>query len=242
MTALVAGASGGIGGAIAAELLEHGADLAVTYLNNREGVAPLTDAAERLGRRCLAHRLDLRDREQTAEVCRRVIAELGVPDVLVTSAGIVRDRPLVKMDSDDWAAMIDTNLNGVFHLVRQVAPEMMRKGRGRIVNVASVSGLFGQPGQTGYAASKGGVLALTRALARELGPFGITVNAIAPGLVDTEMTRDLAPELKRRYLERIPLRRLGTPADMVPAARLLMAPDGSYITGQVLIVDGGLTA
>jgi 3-oxoacyl-[acyl-carrier protein] reductase len=242
MTALVAGASGGIGRAIAAELLENGCDVAVTYHSNRDGVAPLEETAERLGRRCLVHRLDVRDREQTAEVCGRVMAELGTPNVLVTSAGIFRDRPLARMAFEDWAEVIEVNLHGVFHLVRQIAPAMMRNGGGRIVNVASVSGLFGQPGQANYSASKGGVLALTRALARELGPFGVTVNAIAPGLVDTEMTRDLAPELKRRFLERIPLRRLATPDDVVPAARLLMAPDGAYITGQVLIVDGGLTS
>jgi 3-oxoacyl-[acyl-carrier protein] reductase len=240
--ALVVGASGGIGGALAEELVEGGSDLAVTYRRNPGALDRLAERAAELGRRCLVYRLDLRDAEAVACVCGRLLDELGTPTVVVSSAGVVRDRPLAEMEPGDWLEMIETNLSGPFRVLRQVVPAMMRNGGGRILNLASVSGLYGQPGQAGYAASKGGLIAMTRALARELGPFGITVNALAPGVVETEMTGHLSESLRRRFLERIPLRRFAEAADLVPAARLLMAPEGGYVTGQVLIVDGGMSA
>src|ERR1044071_6915005 len=239
--ALVVGASGGIGRAISSELLDHGCDVALTYQCHRAGVEELEARARESGRRCLVQPLDVRDREQVARVCREVAGELGTPTLLVCSAGVVRDRPLAQMEVADWLGVVETNLHGTYYLVREVAPLMMRGQGGRILLVASVSGLFGQPGQANYAASKGGVIAMTRALARELGPFNITVNAIAPGIVETEMTHPLAPALKRQFLQRTPLRRFATTADIVPAARLLLSPEGAYVTGQVLVVDGGLS-
>ena len=239
--ALIAGASGGIGHAIAEELLRNGCDVALTFRRRGDAVEDLAQLAASEGRRCSLHALDVRDAGQVAEVCAEVAAALGSPYLLVCSAGIVRDRPLVQMEPPDWTEVIETNLFGTYHLVRQVAPLMIRAGGGRILNIASVSGLHGQPGQANYAASKGGVIAMTRALARELGPFNITVNALAPGVVETEMTEGLSPTVQRQFLQRIPLRRFAEPRDVVPAARLLLSPDGAYITGQVLVVDGGLT-
>jgi len=239
--AVVVGASGGIGGAIARELLTGGGDAVVTYQRNRAAAEALAGLGQELGRRCLALQLDLRQPAEITAVCERILAEAGCPSIVVYCAGVLRDRPLAQMAAEDWDAVIETNLSGAFHVLRGLSPAMMRKRRGRILTVASVSGLFGQAGQANYAASKGGLIAMTRALARELGPFNITVNAIAPGIVETELTEPLAPNLKRHYLQRIPLRRFATPADVVPVARLLLAADGGYVTGQVLVVDGGLS-
>lgn len=240
--ALVAGASGGIGHAIAEELIRNGCDVALTFRRRGDAVEELARLAEGEGRRCSLHALDVRDPKQVAEVCDEAAAVLGSPTLLVCSAGIVRDRPLAQMEQPDWTDVIETNLFGTYHLVRQVAPMMMRAGGGRILNIASVSGIHGQAGQTNYAASKGGVIAMTRALARELGPFNITVNALAPGVVETEMTEGVSATVRRQFLQRIPLRRFAQPQDVVPAARLLLSPEGAYITGQVLVVDGGLTS
>lgn len=240
--ALVVGASGGIGRALAEELIDHGADVAVTFRSSAATAEHLVARAAARDRKCWAYRLDLRDPEAITAVCREVAADLGTPTIVVLAAGILRDRPLASMSEEDWVSIVETNLSGSYRVLRRLTPPMMHEGGGRIVLVASVSGLHGQPGQASYAASKGGLIAMARALARELGPFGITVNALAPGFVDTEMTRDLPEGLRRRSLARIPLRRFATPADLVPAARLLMIPEGGYITGQVLIVDGGLTS
>lgn len=240
--ALVAGASGGIGQAIAEELIRNGCDVALTFRRHSEALEELAKLASSEGRLCTLHSLDVRDPRQVTEVCDEVTATLGSPTLLVCSAGIVRDRPLAQMEQQDWMDVIETNLFGTFHLVRQVAPMMMRAGGGRILNIASVSGIHGQAGQTNYAASKGGVIAMTRSMARELGPFNITVNALAPGVVETEMTEGLSPTVRRQLLQRIPLRRFAEPRDVVPAARLLLSPEGAYITGQVLVVDGGLTS
>ncbi|HEY2290272.1 MAG TPA: 3-oxoacyl-ACP reductase FabG [Thermoanaerobaculia bacterium] len=240
--ALVAGASGGIGQAIAEDLIRNGCDVALTFRRSGESLEELSRLAASEGRACSLHALDVRDPRQVAEVCEAVASVLGPPTLLVCSAGIVRDRPLVQMEPQDWMDVIETNLYGTFHLARQVAPVMMRAGGGRILNIASVSGIHGQAGQANYAASKGGVISMTRALARELGPFNITVNALAPGVVETEMTAELSATVRRQFLQRIPLRRFAEPRDLVPAARLLLSPEGAYITGQVLVVDGGLTS
>ena len=239
--ALVAGASGGIGQVIAKDLIRNGCDVALTFRRRNEALEELRALAASEGRTCSLHALDVRDPRQVAEVCEE-IAAVGSPTLLVCSAGIVRDRPLVQMEQEDWMDVIETNLFGTFNLVRRVAPMMMRAGGGRILNIASVSGIQGQAGQTNYAASKGGVISMTRALARELGPFNITVNALAPGVVETEMTEYLSSRVRRQFLQRIPLRRFAEPRDLVAAARLLLSPEGAYITGQVLVVDGGLTS
>lgn len=241
-SALVVGGTGGIGDAFVTELLEHGADVALTYCHNRTAAEEHVADATARGRRCCAYPLDLRDRAAIEQCCRRIVSEFAVPSLLVNCAGIIRDRPMALMEADDWDHVLETNLIGPFYLLRQLVPLMMRRGGGRIVNVASVSGSFGTPGQSNYAASKGGLIALTRTMARELGPFNITVNALSPGFVDTEMTAHIPDARRRRLLERIPLRRFGTPRDVVAAARVLLTPDTTYVNGQVLVVDGGLTA
>jgi 3-oxoacyl-[acyl-carrier protein] reductase len=240
--AVIIGASGGIGRAITNELLDNGADIALTYHRNRAEADRQIARAAALNRRCVAYGVDLCDRAAIADCCRALASDLGVPTILVNCAGLVRDTPLSNMRQGDWDEIVAANLTGPFDVVRQIAPMMVRNGGGRILNVSSVSGLHGQPGQANYAAAKGGIIAMTKALARELGPFNITVNALAPGFVETEMLSGISAGHRRRLMERIPLRRFATPDDLVPAARLLIAPDGAYVTGHVLIVDGGLTA
>jgi 3-oxoacyl-[acyl-carrier protein] reductase len=238
---LIVGASGGIGREIARDLIVNGCDVALTFRGRCGPVDELAALAGSLGRRCLSLTLDVRQRDGVAAVCRQVAEELGTPTLLVCCAGVLRDRPLAAMEAADWHEVIDTNLAGTFHVIRQIAPLMMHGRGGRILTVASVSGLFGQAGQASYAAAKGGVIAMTRALARELGPFNITVNALAPGIVETEMTEQVAAPVRRRLLERTPLRRFAIPADLIPAVQLFLAPCAAYVTGQVLAVDGGLS-
>ncbi|HTQ80122.1 MAG TPA: 3-oxoacyl-ACP reductase FabG [Thermoanaerobaculia bacterium] len=240
--ALIVGASGGIGKAIARDVLENGGDVALTYRRNRQATDELLELAARHGRRAFAYELDVRDYEKVAATCQRIADELGVPTIVVCSSGIVRDRPLFEMDVADWQEVIDTNLNGTFYVLRNIVPFMIRQRQGRILTLASVSGLFGQPGQANYAASKGGIIAMTKVLARELGPFDISVNSIAPGVVETEIVEDLSEVARRRYLQRTPMRRFARTEDLLPATRLFLAPEGAYITGQVLVIDGGLTS
>lgn len=240
--ALVVGSSGGIGRAFVSELVDHGADLAVTCHRHRATADAQAARAASLGRRALALALDLRDRAAIEAACRRILEEFGTPSIVVNCAGVLRDVPLVRMTPDDWDAVLETNLDGPFFLLRHLAPAMARAGRGRIVNVASVAALHGTAGQVNYAASKGALVALTRAMARELGGFNVTVNAIAPGFVETDMIAGLSDARRRRLLERIPARRFAAPEDVARAARVLMEADGSYVNGHVLVVDGGLTA
>ena len=230
--ALVVGGSGGLGRAFVAELSERGADVSFTFCRTPPPVRGS----------CRAYPLDLRDPAAIAAVCARVVDDMGVPSIVVNCAGIVRDRPLVRLDADDWDAVIATDLTGPLHVLRALVPLMMRHGGGRIVNVSSLAGLFGQPGQVNYAAAKSGLIGMTRALARELGPFGISVNALAPGYVLTDMIAGISETARRRLLERIPIRRFASPDEIVAAARVLLAPDCGYVNGHVLVVDGGLTS
>ena len=240
--AVVVGGTGVLGQAFVRELLDQGSDVALTYHRNRSVADAHLAYAAGGERRCFAYALDLRARTTIEPCCRRIVADLGVPSIIVNCAGVVRDKPMAQMPFEDWDAVLDTNLAGPFHLLQQFVPLMTRGGGGRIVNVASVSGLYGVAGQANYAASKGGLIALTRAMARELGPFNITVNALAPGFVDTDMSAHVSDAQRRRLLERIPQRRFATPSDIVNAARVLLQADCTYVNGHVLVVDGGLTS
>jgi 3-oxoacyl-[acyl-carrier protein] reductase len=239
---LVIGAGGGLGGAFVSELIEGGCDLAVAARRNLTSEAVWEGRARELGRVFFSTALDLRSQTDTEAACRRAVQAIGVPTLVVNCAGVVRDAPLARMQQSDWDDVLEINLAGAFRVLRCVVPLMMKSGGGRIVNVASVGGIHGQPGQANYAASKGGLIAMTRALARELGPFNITVNALAPGWVDTKLTAGLSQPLRRRALARIPLRRFASPEEIVAAARVLLQPDTRYVNGHVLVVDGGLTA
>jgi 3-oxoacyl-[acyl-carrier protein] reductase len=235
--ALVTGASRGIGRSIALELARRGADVAVAA----RGPAEETAAEIRsLGRRALALALDVSDRIQVESAAARIESELGKVSILVNNAGITRDQLLVRMKPEDWSEVLRVNLDGTFHTTRVFAREMMRARWGRIINITSVVGEIGNAGQANYAASKAGVIGFTRAVARELGGRQVTVNAVAPGYIETAMTDTLPAAAKESLLGAIPLGRLGTCDDVAYVVACLASDEAGYITGQVIRVDGGM--
>jgi len=229
--ALVTGASKGIGRAIAEELARAGAEVVVGYRSGAEEAETL--ASEIKAR---AVQADVSSAEEAA----RLVEEAGDLDILVNNAGVTRDGLLARMPDDDWRTVIETNLSSVFYTCRAVCRPMMKKRAGSIVNVSSIVGVHGNWGQTNYAASKAGIIGFTKSLARELGSRNITVNCVAPGFIDTDMTRALSDEQKTALLGQIPLGRLGQAADIAAAVAYLASPAGGYVTGTVLHVNGGM--
>jgi 3-oxoacyl-[acyl-carrier protein] reductase len=236
--ALVTGASRGIGRAIAESLAAACATTVVNYSRSAEAAATVVDTIEAAGGRAWAHGADVAEEAQVEAMVKAVLEREGRLDVLVNNAGITRDGLLMRMKTADWRSVIDLNLTGVFLCTRAVSRAMLKARSGRIVNITSVVGLMGNPGQANYSAAKAGVIGLTRSTAAEFASRGITVNAVAPGFIATEMTRDLDTE---KILAAIPLGRLGEPADVAGVVRFLAAdPAAAYITGQVIAVDGGM--
>ena len=233
--ALVTGGSRGIGAAICRELGRAGARVAVNYRSGREGAEEV--AAEIEG---LAAQGDVADSGEAQALVERVEAELGDIDILVNNAGVTRDTLIARMSDEDWELVVDTNLRGAFNTSRAVARKMLRRRSGVIVNMTSVVGLHGNPGQANYVSSKAGIIGLTKALARELGVRGVRVNAVAPGYIDTALTNVLSEELRGRILANTPLGRLGDPEDVAGAVRFLCSDEAAFVTGEVLLVDGGL--
>jgi 3-oxoacyl-[acyl-carrier protein] reductase len=230
-TALVTGASRGIGSAIAQELARAGAAVVVGYRSGADEAQAL--ATEICGR---AVQADV----STAEDAKRLVDEAGDVDVLVNNAGVTRDGVLARMSDDDWRAVIDTNLTSVFYTCRAVTRPMMKKRAGSIVNISSIVGVHGNWGQTNYAASKAGIIGFTKSLARELGSRGVRANVVAPGYVKTRLTDAIPEEARETMLANTPLGRLGDPEDVAGAVRFLCSDAASFITGEVLLVDGGL--
>jgi 3-oxoacyl-[acyl-carrier protein] reductase len=227
----VTGASRGIGRAIALELARAGASVVVGYRTGAEEAEAV--AGEAGGR---AVQADVADPDEA----KRLVEEAGELDVLVNNAGLTRDGLIARMSDEDWRSVLDTNLGGVFHTCRAAARGMMRRRSGSIVNVSSVVGLHGNPGQTNYAASKAGIIGFTKSLARELGNRGVRANVIAPGYVDSRLTREISEEMRALMLRNTPLGRFGDPEDVAGAVRFLCSDEASFITGEVLLVDGGL--
>jgi 3-oxoacyl-[acyl-carrier protein] reductase len=227
----VTGASRGIGRAIALELARAGASVVVGY---RKGKDEAEEVAGETGGRAV--QADVADPDEA----RRLVEDAGELDVLVNNAGLTRDGLLARMSDDDWRSVLETNLGGVFHTCRAAARGMMRRRAGSIVNVSSVVGLHGNPGQTNYAASKAGIIGFTKSLARELGNRGVRANVIAPGYVDSRLTREISEEMRALMLRNTPLGRFGAPEDVAGAVRFLCSDEASFITGEVLLVDGGL--
>jgi 3-oxoacyl-[acyl-carrier protein] reductase len=235
--ALVTGATRGIGAAIAERLARDGARVVGTA-TTAEGAARISANLTALGGRGVV--LDVVKPDLIAAVLDDIEAKEGAVGILCNNAGITRDTLLLRMKEDDWDAVLDTNLASVFRLSKAVLRGMMKARKGRIVSITSIVGLTGNPGQTNYAAAKAGILGFTKSLAREVGSRGITVNAIAPGFIDTDMTRALAEAQRAALNAQIPLGRLGQPADIAAAVAFLCSPDGAYITGETLHVNGGM--
>ncbi|MBC7805714.1 MAG: 3-oxoacyl-[acyl-carrier-protein] reductase [Akkermansiaceae bacterium] len=243
-TAIVTGAGRGgrgIGGAIALALAQAGADVVITARTNIADAEAVADAVNALGRKGYAVTCDVASAESVEEMVRKSQELLGRIDILVNNAGVTKDTLLLRMDEAAWDVVLDTNLKGTFLCTRAVAKIMLKQKAGRIINITSVMGLVGNPGQANYSASKAGIIGFTRTVARELGSRGITVNAVAPGFIETQMTDALPESSRDDILKKVPLARLGTPEDVGAAVTFLASNAASYITGQVLTVDGGMT-
>ncbi|KAF4406899.1 MULTISPECIES: 3-oxoacyl-[acyl-carrier-protein] reductase [Streptomyces] len=230
---LVTGGNRGIGLAIARAFADAGDKVAYTY---RSGEPP--QALAELG--CLAVKCDITDSEQVEQAYKEIEEKHGPVEVLVANAGITRDQLLMRMSEEDFSAVLDTNLTGTFRVVKRANRGMLRARRGRVVLISSVIGLLGQAGQANYAASKAGLVGFARSLARELGSRNITFNVVAPGFVDTDMTRELSEEQRKGIVEQVPLKRYAQPEEVASAVRFLASDDAAYITGAVIPVDGGL--
>ncbi|MCD2436285.1 3-oxoacyl-[acyl-carrier-protein] reductase [Acidaminococcus sp. NSJ-142] len=238
--ALVTGGSRGIGRAIALTLAEHGADVAINYAGNTAAAEEVAAAIEKLGRKALLVQGSVADTNGVADIVGRVVKELGRLDILVNNAGITRDGLLMRMKEADWDDVMNTNLKGVFNCSKAVLRTMMKQKGGRIVNMASVVGEMGNAGQANYASAKAGVIGFTKSLAKEVASRNITVNAVAPGFIATDMTSVLTDEQKAEMARTIPLGRAGEPQDVANAVLFLVSDEAAYITGQVLNVDGGM--
>ncbi|MBR2216172.1 MAG: 3-oxoacyl-[Selenomonadaceae bacterium] len=238
--ALVTGASRGIGRAVALKLAAEGAKVAVNYAGNTEAAEKVKAEIEDRGGEAILLKASVADSAAVEEMVNKTVEAFGTIDILVNNAGITRDGLLARMKDEDFAAVLDTNLKGVFYCTKAVAKIMMKKRAGRIVNMASVVGLMGNAGQANYAAAKAGVIGFSKSVAKELAARGITVNMVAPGFIGTDMTAVLPDKLKEGMIESIPLKRVGEPEDVANAVLFLVSDGAAYITGQVINVDGGM--
>ncbi len=238
--ALVTGGSRGIGKAIGLRLARQGADVAFSYKGNAEAAKATGAEIESIGTRALAIQGDVRDPESADAVVKGALEAFGKVDILVNNAGVTRDDLIMRMSAEAWREVLETNLFGAFWMTKAVTRPMLKARAGRIVNITSVSGQAGQMGQANYSSAKAGLIGLTKATARELASRGITVNAVAPGFVLTELTQDLPDALKEEITSRTPLGRFGTTEEVADAVAFLASDEAGYITGQVLAVDGGL--
>lgn len=238
--AVVTGASRGIGKAIALTLAGYGASVVVNYNGSKDKAEEVVNEIKANGGNAISYQADISDFEAVKTMFADVIKELGKIDILVNNAGITRDNLILKMSEEDFDAVINTNLKGVFNCLKHASRIMLKQKGGRIVNISSIVGVTGNPGQTNYSAAKAGVIGMTKTLAKELGSRGITVNAVAPGYINTDMTAVLSDELKGKVTENIPLRRLGEVADIAEAVAFLASDKAAYITGQTIQIDGGL--
>ncbi len=242
MLALVTGAAKGIGRAIALELGKNKFDVAINFNHSEEAAQKLCDEIKTFGVKSAIFQADVSDKDQAAKLFADVKSVMGESvSVLVNNAGITRDTLLMRMKPEDWLAVINTNLNATFFCTREAIRDMAKARYGRIINIASIVGLIGNTGQANYSASKAGIIGFTKSVAREYAERGITANAIAPGFIDTDMTEKLKPDIKESIIKTIPAGKIGNPEDVAKAVLFFASETSSYITGQTLAVDGGMT-
>ena len=239
-TALVTGGSRGIGRAIALALAEEGADVAVNYVSSEATARSVADQIQKLGRRVMLAQADVADYPDTYRMAQEVLKEFGHLDILVNNAGITSDKSFVKMDHASWRRVLAINLDGVFNCTKVFIDQMLKQSFGRVVNITSVIGQIGNFGQANYAASKAGVAAFTKSLAKELAGKGITVNCVAPGFTETDMVTAIPEKVRAKLLEQIPMRRFGKAEEVARACVYLCSKDGDYVTGAELSINGGL--
>lgn len=238
--AVVTGGSRGIGKEVAKKLASLGADVAINYTSNEEQANITRSEIEKMGVKCLVLKCDVSKSEDVSEMMDSIVKEFGKIDILVNNAGITRDGLLMRMKEEDFDKVIDINLKGVFNCTKSATKYMMKKKYGKVINMASIVGIMGNPGQTNYCASKAGVIGFTKASARELASRNININAVAPGFIDTEMTQVLSEDLKNSMLANIPKKTFGKPEDVANVVAFLASDMSTYITGQVINVDGGM--
>lgn len=236
--ALVTGASQGLGKAIALKLAGNGADVAVIYVGPEEPAVETCKEIEAMGRRAVSYLCDVRDEKAVEETVEAVKKDLGKVDILVNNAGVTRDGLMVTMKDADYDMVLDINLKGAFHMIRACYRDFMRKKYGKIINISSIAGLVGNVGQVNYAASKAGLIGMSKSVAKELGSRGVCCNCIAPGFIETAMTKDIKED--NPLLVQVPMRKMGTPEDVANVALFLASPESDYITGETIRVDGGL--
>ena len=239
-SAIVTGGSRGIGKAIALRLAAEGADVLFTYATNEAAAAETAKEIEALGRKVLAVKADATNSAGANEVIEKTLSEFGKIDILVNNAGITKDTLLMRMSEEDWDSVLDTNLKGVFLLTKAAIRPMMSAKRGKIITISSVVGLVGNPGQANYCASKAGVIGFSKSLAKEVGSRGITVNVVAPGYIETDMTEKLNEAQRKAIMDMIPLKRIANPQEVAGVVVFLASSDADYITGEVIKVDGGM--
>lgn len=238
--AVITGSSRGIGKEIALKLSSLGASVVINYTRGIEKALEVKEEIEKNGGKAEVFQADVSSFEESLDLVKFAVEKFGTIDILVNNAGITRDTLIIRMKEEDFDKVIDVNLKGTFNMIKHVAPIMIKKRSGKIVNVSSVVGIYGNIGQANYAASKAGIIGLTKSIAKELAPRGVNVNAIAPGFIDTEMTSELNEKIKEELLNRIPLKRYGKGEDVANLVSFLTSEESSYITGQVINVDGGM--
>lgn len=238
--AIITGASRGIGRSVAIELAKAGAKVVINYAGNHAAAKEVEDAVKAIGGEALLIQADVASADAVDQMIKQTVDAFGRVDILVNNAGITRDNLLMRMKEEDWDAVMNTNLKGIFNCTKSISRIMMKQRSGRIINMTSVVGIMGNAGQANYAAAKAGVIGFTKSMAKELASRGITVNAVAPGFIATDMTAVLSEQVKHELSTQIPLGRLGTPEDVAGAVVFLASGAANYITGQTINVDGGM--